>query len=61
MVTTDWWTLGEQYKEINAGNDAKMGVGYPDRILEAMKKGALDHDTLKLSVKRILTTLLKFD
>ncbi len=61
MVTTDWWTLGEQYKEINAGNDAKMGVGYPERILEAMKKGALKRDTLKISVKRILSTILKFD
>ena len=61
MVTTDWWTLGEQYKEINAGNDAKMGVGYPERVIEAMKKGALKKDTLKVSVKRILETLLKFD
>lgn len=25
MVTTDWWTRGEHYKEIKAGNDVKMG------------------------------------
>lgn len=61
MVTTDWWTLGEQYKEIDAGNDAKMGVGYPDRILKALEIGVLDKDRLKLSVKRILKTLLRFD
>lgn len=61
MVTTDWWTLGEQYKEISAGNDAKMGTGYPDRVLEAMKKGVLKRTTLEMSVKRILGTIIKFD
>ena len=25
MVTTDWWGNGEQYREILAGNDVKMG------------------------------------
>ncbi len=32
MVTTDWWTCGEHYKETKAGNDLKMGNGYPDRV-----------------------------
>ncbi|MDP4090427.1 MAG: glycoside hydrolase family 3 C-terminal domain-containing protein, partial [Bacillota bacterium] len=35
MVTTDWWTCGEHYKETKAGNDVKMGCGYPERLLEA--------------------------
>ena len=61
MVTSDWWTNGEHYKELAAGNDAKMGTGYPDRVLAAMKKGALDRSALEVSVKRILSTLLKFD
>ena len=24
MVTTDWWTHGEHYRETKAGNDIKM-------------------------------------
>ena len=36
MVTTDWWTCGEHYKETKAGNDLKMGSGYPDRVKKAL-------------------------
>ncbi len=61
MVTTDWWTRGEHYKELNAGNDLKMGNGFDDRLLEADKLNALDKEQLKCSVKRILNTILKFD
>lgn len=61
MVTTDWWTRGEHYKEVNAGNDLKMGNGFDERLIEADKLGALDHDQLKANVKRILATILKFD
>lgn len=61
MVTSDWWTRGEHYKESNAGNDLKMGNGYPKRLKAADEKGALNHDQLKLNAKRILNTILKFD
>ncbi len=61
MVTSDWWTRGEHYKESNAGNDLKMGNGYTDRLKAADEKGALDHEQLKLNAKRILNTILKFD
>ncbi len=61
MVTSDWWTRGEHYKESNAGNDLKMGNGYPKRLAAAYEKGALDHDQLKLNAKRIINTILKFD
>ena len=61
MVTSDWWTRGEHYKESNAGNDLKMGNGYPDRLKLADEKGALDHQILKTNAKRILNTILKFD
>ena len=61
MVTSDWWTRGEHYKEVNAGNDLKMGNGYPERLIEADKLGALDNEQLKISAKRILNTILKFD
>ncbi len=61
MVTSDWWTRGEHYKESNAGNDLKMGNGYPKRLKAADEKGALDHAMLKINAKRILSTILKFD
>ena len=40
-MTTDWWTRGEHYKEAKAGNDIKMGCGYPDRLLMALEKGLI--------------------
>lgn len=61
MVTSDWWTRAEHYKELNAGNDLKMGNGYPERLAAADQLGALDHTQLKVSATRILATLLKFD
>lgn len=61
MVTTDWWTLSEHYKEINAGNDVKMGIGYPERLLEAVEKGAVTRQEMECSAKRILELILKID
>lgn len=61
VVTTDWWTRGEQYKEIKAGNDVKMANGYPERVKKAMEMGALNREELVVSVKRVLELLLKID
>ena len=61
MVTTDWWTAGEHYKETKAGNDAKMGCGYPERLLEAMGKGALSRREMEVCARRILEMILKLD
>ena len=61
MVTTDWWTCGEHYKETKAGNDLKMGNGYPKRVKEAYEKGAISRDEIEICVKRILNLILKFD
>ena len=61
MVTTDWWTFGEHYKECAAGNDVKMGCGYPERLLEAMEKGALSREQMELAAKHILGMILKLD
>jgi len=61
MVTTDWWTHGEHYKECAAGNDVKMGCGYPERLLEALKKGVLTRDQMELAAKHILEMILKLD
>lgn len=61
MVTTDWWTCGEHYKETKAGNDLKMGNGYPKRVKEAYEKGAISRDEIEICVKRILNFILKLD
>ena len=61
LVTTDWWTHGEHYKECAAGNDMKMGTGYPERLLEALDKGALTRAEMELAARHILGTILKID
>ena len=61
MVTTDWWTCGEHYKETKAGNDLKMGNGYPERVKEAYEKGAITREEMETCVKRILGLILKID
>ena len=61
VVSTDWWTYGEHYKEVNAGNDLKMACGYPERLLAALQKGVLSRREMEKSAKRILALILKFD
>lgn len=61
VVTTDWWTKGEHYKEIKAGNDIKMGTGYPERVLEALEKGLLTREELTSCARRVLEMILKAD
>lgn len=61
MVTTDWWTLGEHYKEVKAGNDLKMACGLPERLMEAKKKGLLTRTEMESCAKRILELILKID
>lgn len=61
MVMTDWWTLGEHYKEAAAGNDLKMPTGFPERIREAMEKGAVTRGELEAAAKNILKLILRFD
>ncbi len=61
VITTDWWTRGEHYKEILAGNDVKMGSGFPKRVREAMEKGALTRKDLERCARRVLELILKVD
>ena len=61
MVVTDWWNLGEHYLEVLAGNDLKMGRGFPDRLMEAMEKGLLNRSQMDVCAKRILNLILKID
>ena len=60
-MTTDWWTCGEHYKEVKAGNDMKMATGFPERLLQAVEKGALSRSEMEICAKRILGLILKID
>ncbi len=61
FVTTDWWTAGEHYKEVKAGNDVKMGTGFPERLLEAKEKGLLSRKEMETCAKRILGSILRVE
>jgi beta-glucosidase len=61
LVMTDWWNHGEHYLELLAGNDLKMGTGYPERVAMAFSHGALSRSDIEVNVKRILKTLLWID
>ncbi len=61
MVTSDWWTRAEHYKEVKAGNDLKMACGFPDRLKKAMDMGVLTRAELEFCAEHILNTILKFD
>lgn len=61
VVTTDWWTNGEHYKEVKAGNDIKMATGFPERLQEALDKGVLARADMEICVRRLLELLLKID
>lgn len=61
VITTDWWTKGEHYKEIKAGNDIKMGTGYPERVMKALEKGLITREEIEVCVRRVLELILKID
>ena len=61
VVTTDWWTRGEHYKEILAGNDVKMATGFPDRVKLAMEKGVITREDLLTCAQRVLTLICRLD
>ena len=61
VVMTDWWTRGEHYKEILAGNDLKMACGFPERVKAAMELGAIERKDLEHCAKRVLGLILKME
>lgn len=61
IVTTDWWTRGEHWREVNAGNDLKMANGYPETVLEAAADGRVSTEQIRCCAKRILELILKLD
>ena len=61
VVMTDWWNFAEQYKEINAGNDIKMGCGFPERVKKSYELGLVSEELIDLSARRVLELILKLD
>ena len=61
VVMTDWWTKGEHYKEILAGNDLKMANGYPERVRQAEELGLVSRADLEICARRVLELILKID
>ena len=61
MVMTAWWTLGDQEKEASAGNDLKMPMGHPERLLSALRQGTVSRAALELAARNILTMILRTD
>ena len=59
MVTSDWYTHGEQYAEIAAGNDIKMGRGMPAHTLQMLREGRISREQIKTSVTRLLKVILR--
>lgn len=59
MVTTDWWNHAEQYLEIQAGNDVKMGCGFPERLKKDYDEGRITREEIAVCAKRVLEMILK--
>lgn len=58
-VTTDWWTRAEHYREIKAGNDVKMGCGFPEEVLQALEEGKISREEIRSCARRVLEMILK--
>lgn len=61
MVTSDWWTNGEHYKEMLAGNDVKMAIGFPQQLLKALEQRVITRKDMERCARRILELILKID
>ena len=58
MVTSDWVNEKDHVKEIKAGNDIKMPLGEPQKLMAALKDGTLKREEIAICVKRILEMFL---
>ena len=61
MLTTDWWNHASQPAEICAGNDVKMGCGYPEKVLDACRAGELTEEEIDNCARRVLRMILRLD
>ena len=59
VVSTDWCTYSEPYKEIKAGNDLRMPGSWPERLECALEKGAVTREEMEICAKRVLKLLVR--
>ncbi|MCQ2463307.1 MAG: glycoside hydrolase family 3 C-terminal domain-containing protein, partial [Clostridia bacterium] len=59
MVVTDWGVKNDPVKEIKAGNDLKMPVGYPEDLQKGLDDGRITRNDLEVCMKRILEMFTK--
>ncbi|MCQ2479283.1 MAG: glycoside hydrolase family 3 C-terminal domain-containing protein [Clostridia bacterium] len=58
MVTTDWGVKNDPVKEVKAGNDMKMHIGYPEDLKKGIEDGRINRADLEACVKRILSSFM---
>ena len=58
MVTTDWWNHAEQYLELQAGNDVKMGLRLSGASCKMMKSTG-SREEIAVCAKRVLELILR--
>ena len=61
LTMTDWWTIGDPWKELAAGIDVRMPKGFPERLLEALKRGLISEEDLRRAAERVCALALKID
>lgn len=61
LVFSDWWNHSEHYLEILAGQDIKMGCGFPSRVKEVFNKGYITRKDLEKTAIRILSVMLRLE
>ncbi len=61
MITTDWGQKNDPVRELRAGNDLKMHIGYPDDLQAGLDRGEITVSHLKTCVMRILDMFTKLD
>lgn len=58
MITSDWRNYADHEQEVKAGNDVKMPIGTPEKLLDALNARTLKREELCVCVKRILDMIL---
>ena len=58
LVISDWNNHGDHEQELKAGNDIKMPIGSPEKLMEGLKSKTLSREQLCVSVKRLLEMIL---
>lgn len=58
MITSDWNNKAGHEQEVKAGNDVKMPIGSPEKLMTALNAGTLKREELCACVRRILEMIL---